>query len=127
TNAGFQVLTGNTKRSFLGSYRFVYSVTSTKARKLELEELRIELEKEKAKRHQLDERRQDIEAEKLELEKVKETRRQEMDERRLNLEEKILESETQREVMQLIKAGMGTGMSFEQIQELTKFTKSFKG
>jgi hypothetical protein len=28
--------------------------------------------------------------------------------------------------MQLIKAGLGTGMSFEQIQELIKFTKSYK-
>ncbi|KAF8931506.1 hypothetical protein BGZ47_011807, partial [Haplosporangium gracile] len=111
------------KRSFLGSFERAYMQRNTaldaiEARKLELEEGRIELEKAKEARIQ------DMEAEKLALEKAKEAKRQELDERRLKLEEKKLESETQREVLQLITAGLGKGMSFEQIQELLKFTKS---
>ncbi|KAG0252735.1 hypothetical protein BGZ95_006549, partial [Linnemannia exigua] len=70
------------------------------ARKLELEEGRIELEKAK------EAKRQGLEAEKFELEKTKEANRQDMDERRLKLEEIKLEKETQREIFQLITAGL---------------------
>ncbi|KAK3837484.1 MAG: hypothetical protein J3R72DRAFT_512758 [Linnemannia gamsii] len=100
------------RRSFLGSYEQSYMKRNTEAKKLELEEGRIELEKAKeAKRQDMETKRQDMEAEKLEFEKAKEAKRQDMDERRLKLEEKKLETETQREIFHLISAGLAKDLS----------------
>ncbi|KAF9308645.1 hypothetical protein BGZ91_007729 [Linnemannia elongata] len=82
------------RRSFLASYEQSYMKRNTEAKKLELEE-----------------RKQDMEAERLELDKAKEAKRQDMDERRLKLEEKRLEKEIQREMLQMISAGLAKGMS----------------
>jgi hypothetical protein len=69
-------------------------------------------------------KRLESERKRLDLEEAREAKRLDLEERKLKLEEKRLEKDAQREVFQLVTAGLAKGMSLEQIKDLIRFTKS---